>query len=102
MEAWVLESHGSMMTLTEKMFMDSDGRKEFICRTCGTPAIYNAQRGIYRCTTCGESADINSVDSCKASMVFRQEMRSANVKLNLGLRPREFEFPGEAIVEEES
>jgi DNA-directed RNA polymerase beta subunit len=91
MEAWVLQSQGSMMALTEKMFLDSDGRKQFLCRTCGTPAIYNAHQGIYRCTTCGEGADIGQVDSCKASIVFQHEMRSANVKVTLGARPREFE-----------
>ncbi|GFR88367.1 DNA-directed RNA polymerase subunit beta [Elysia marginata] len=91
MEAWVLESHGSMMSLTEKMIMDSDGRKMFVCRTCGAPAIYNAYQGIYRCTTCNENADIGSVDSCKASIVFQHELRSANVKVTLGIRPREFE-----------
>lgn len=91
MEAWVLESQGAMMSLTEKMFLDSDGQKQFLCRTCGAPAIYNAHQGIYRCTTCGEAADIGSVDSCKASIVFQHEMRAANVKVTLGVRPREFE-----------
>lgn len=91
MEAWVLQSQGAMMNLTEKMFMDSDGQRQYLCRTCGSPAIYNAHQGIYRCTTCGEMADIASVDSCKASIVFQHEIRSANVKLTLGTRPREFE-----------
>lgn len=91
MEAWVLESQGAMMTLTEKMFLDSDGRKQYLCRTCGLPAIYNAHQGFYRCTTCGEGADIATVDSCKASLVFQHEMRAANVKVTLGMRPREFE-----------
>jgi DNA-directed RNA polymerase II subunit RPB2 len=93
MEAWVLQSHGSMLSLTEKMFMDSDGRKQYICRGCGKPAIYNAYQNIYKCNTCKEAADIASVDSCKASQVFQNELRSANVKLTLGLRPREFESP---------
>lgn len=91
MENWVLESQGAAMTMTEKMFMDSDGRKEFVCRTCGAPAIYNSYLGIARCMTCGENADIAAVDSCKASLVFQHEMRAANVKFRLGLRPREFE-----------
>ena len=93
MEAWVLESQGAVLSLTEKMFNDSDGRKDFICRTCGMPGIYNAQRGIYRCTTCGGAADISSVDSCKASMVFRQEVRSANVIIKTNVRPRVFDSP---------
>lgn len=91
MEAWVLESHGAMMTMTEKLFIDSDGMEAFLCRSCGLPAIHNAKQGIYRCTTCGDGADIGSIDSCRASNVFQQEMRSANVKLVLGTRPREFE-----------
>jgi ribosomal protein L37AE/L43A len=91
MEAWVLESQGAMMTLQEKMFMDSDGMKQYLCRTCGLPAVYNAHQGIYRCTTCGEAADISSTDSCRASIVFQHEMRAANVRVTLGVRPREFE-----------
>ena len=91
MESWVLGGHGAMMALTEKMFLDSDGRKQFICRTCGLPAIHNAQHGIYRCTTCGEAADIGAADSCKASIVFQHEMRAANVKVISGVRPREVE-----------
>ena len=91
MESWVLGGHGAMMALTEKMFLDSDGRKQFLCRTCGLPAIHNAQQGIYNCTTCGEAADIGAADSCKASIVFQHEMRAANVKVISGVRPREFE-----------
>ncbi len=91
MEAWVLESQGAMLGLAEKLFVDSDGHPQHRCRTCGLPAIYNAHQGIYRCTTCGEAADIATVDSCTASQVFQHEMRAANVKLTLGLRPREFE-----------
>jgi DNA-directed RNA polymerase beta subunit len=91
MEAWVLEGHGAMATLTEKMLTDSDSRKTFICRTCGQQAIYNAHQGIYRCSRCGEGADICGVDSCKTSSVFVQEMRSANVSVEQQLRPREFE-----------
>lgn len=91
MEAWVLQSHGSMMSLTEKMFMDSDGHKQFICRACGNPAIYNSFQGIYKCNTCKEGADIGQIDSCKASMIFQHELRSSNIKLKLGTRPREFE-----------
>ncbi len=97
MEGWVLESQGAMMTLAEKSFQDSDGRKEFLCRGCGLQAIYNAAQGIYRCTTCGEAADIAGVDSCKASICFQAEIRSANVRLGLHVRPREFEAPAPSL-----
>jgi len=97
MEGWVLESQGAMMTLAEKSFQDSDGRKEFLCRGCGLQAIYNAAQGIYRCTTCGEAADIAGIDSCKASICFQHEIRSANVRLGLYCRPREFEQPAPSV-----
>jgi DNA-directed RNA polymerase beta subunit len=98
MATWVLESHGAMAALTEKLMEDSDGQVQFLCRTCGNPAIYNGRQGFYRCTTCGEGADIGAVDSCRASIVFQHEMRAANVKVSIGVRPREFEKmlePGE-------
>lgn len=96
MEAWVLQAQGSMMALSEKIFTDSDGRKQTVCRRCGGPAIHNAAQGVYRCPVCRENADLGSLDSCKASVVFQQEMRAANVKVTLGTRPREFEEPAPA------
>lgn len=91
MEAWVLESQGAMMALIEKLFLDSDGCQEFLCRTCGLPAIYNAHQSIYRCNTCGEAADIGTVDSSRSSIVFQHEVRATNTKVIRGTRPREFE-----------
>lgn len=93
MEAWVLQSQGATMTQMEKSFQDSDGRKAFLCRRCGLPAIFNPAQGFYRCTTCKEAADIAGVDSCKASLAFQHEIRSANVVMNIHTRPREFPEP---------
>jgi DNA-directed RNA polymerase II subunit RPB2 len=93
MEAWVLQSQGATMTQMEKSFQDSDGRKAFLCRRCGLPAIFNPAQGFYRCTTCKEAADIAGVDSCKASLAFQHEVRSANVVMTIHPRPREFPEP---------
>lgn len=91
MENWVLQSHGAMATTAEKMFLDSDGMTQFVCRGCGLPAVFNARLEIYRCTSCGEAADIVSVDSCRASIVAQHEIRTTNIEVSFGLRPPEFE-----------
>jgi len=93
MEHWVLESHGAMMNLHEKTSLDSDGRTEYVCRTCGRQGIYNSRAGIYRCRWCGELANIVGIPSGKASGVFRQEVQAANISVRLGVRPPEFEVP---------
>lgn len=91
MEAWVLESHGALMSLHEKFFEDSDKRPLYICRTCCNVAVYNEREGIYNCKACGPSADIAVCDSSKSATVFLQELMAANTKLRFGLRPRAFE-----------
>jgi DNA-directed RNA polymerase beta subunit len=91
MEVWVLNTHGAMANLIEKLYNDSDGQKYHLCRKCGHPAIYNPYRSIYRCRRCGEGADICTVDSCHAVIVALEEIRSANFDIKLDVRPFEFE-----------
>lgn len=91
MEVWNLVAQGASATLAEKLHGDSDSRPDYVCRGCGFRAEYNERFGIYRCRMCGESADIAKLKSTKASIVFQQELAASNVKLKLGLRPREFE-----------
>lgn len=91
MENWVLAGHGAGHTVTEKVRIDSDGRRMYVCRRCGQPGEYSARHEVYRCRECGPRADIASVDSCQASIVFQHEMRSSNVRLGLRLEPRRFD-----------
>lgn len=91
MENWALLSHGSTMTQLEKLTEDSDGRTAYVCRGCGDAAICNPHDEVYRCLNCGEYADIAAVETRKSAIVFREELDAANVKMRMGLRPREFE-----------
>jgi DNA-directed RNA polymerase beta subunit len=84
-------SHGSMLNLFEKTSLDSDGRKMHVCRGCGALAVYNEYHGVYQCRTCGELADIATVDGTKSAILFHEELAAANVHVRLGLRPHEFE-----------
>lgn len=91
METWCLESHGSIANLHEKYYEDSDGRKIHVCRSCGNMAVCNPTYNIYSCRTCGEAADISTVDSSKSATIFQQELAAANIKFSMGLKRREFE-----------
>jgi DNA-directed RNA polymerase beta subunit len=96
MEFWCLNSHGSMANSYENSSEHSDGRVMDVCRGCGDLAIRNERSGIYACRLCKENADITSVETRKTAVVLMEELAAANVKIQLGLSPREFELPWEA------
>jgi DNA-directed RNA polymerase beta subunit len=91
MEMWSLEAHGAEAFTYEKFSQDSDGFKMWVCRRCGHHAIYNERDHIYTCKKCKDYADISIVETTRASVVFQQELAGSNIKLKLGLKPREFE-----------
>jgi len=96
MENWGLEAHGSMLNLFEKTSTDSDGRKMHICRGCGAFAVFNEYHNVYQCRTCGELADLATVDGSKSAILLHEELAAANIHIRLGLRPREFEVRADA------
>ncbi len=91
MEQWGLESHGAMINLFEKCSTDSDHRKAYICRGCAQFAVYNEYQNIYSCRTCGELADISTVDSCKSAILFHEEIAAGNIRIRMGLKPYDIE-----------
>jgi len=91
MEQWAAMSHGAMINLFEKTRVDADYRKMYVCRGCGNLAVFNEFHGIYTCKTCGDMADISAVDGSKTAILFHEELAASNVRIKLGLRPREFE-----------
>lgn len=92
MEQWALVSHGAMFNMFEKISTDSDGRIIYICRNCGNMAVYNEYRDIYICNICQEYADITSVESTKASILFMEELAASNISMKFGVTPREFDY----------
>jgi DNA-directed RNA polymerase beta subunit len=93
MEQWVMLAQGAMSTLFEEFYLDSDHRPMYICRSCDTIAIYNANQSRYRCKTCGDGADICSMDSSKTSMLFLQELAMANIRVKIHPEGRRYEEP---------
>jgi DNA-directed RNA polymerase beta subunit len=91
MESITLETHGVMGITYEKFSMDSDGFQMHVCRRCGYPAVFNDKYEIYKCNMCGDKADISVVETSRSSVVFQEELAGANIKMKLGLQPREFE-----------
>jgi hypothetical protein len=62
-----------------------------ICRGCGAFAVFNEYHNVYQCRTCGELADLATVDGSKSAILLHEELAAANIHVRLGLRPREFE-----------
>lgn len=87
MEKDVLVGHGSMRGLTEKFYADADGMYLPICRICGRIAIVNEKVGIYKCKTCGDSADIANVASSWVANLFHNEASAMNVMMSYELAP---------------
>ncbi len=80
-------AHGTMRSLHEKLYKDSDGANIQICRTCGNRAIVNEKLGIYKCKTCGDLADISNVASSWVANLFLNEASAMNVKPTFELAP---------------
>ena len=91
MEVWVLCANGLMRTLGQKIRADSDGCSAYYCRDCGCAAVYNQEVSIYSCANCGDMADIAEVPSCKASIVFQQELQAMGIDMRVQLGERLYE-----------
>ena len=91
MEQWVFLAQGSMYTLMEEFYLDSDSREMYICRKCNDFAIYNSDRGKYKCKSCKEDVDICKIDGSKTAQWFLQQLQMANIKIKLHPEERIFE-----------
>ena len=90
MEKDVICAHGTMRTLFEKFYKDSDGIDIQICRICGNRAVTNEKLGIYKCKECGDTAEIVNVSSSWVANLFFNESSAMNVKLNFDIEPHRF------------
>jgi DNA-directed RNA polymerase II subunit RPB2 len=91
MEKDVLIGNGVSRFLSEKFFDHSDGFRVYICRGCGKYADVNHKIGKYKCSKCGDNADIAEVDTSWSSKLFIQEMASMNIGARPALTPYEYE-----------
>ena len=91
MEKDVLVAGGVMNMLQEKFFEASDGFDIYVCRTCGQQAIVNIEKGIFKCRTCSDKADIAKVTSSYSSKLFFEELNAMNVGTRRILKPYRIE-----------
>lgn len=91
MQCWVINSHGSMINLDEKLSYNSDGRTAYICRECGKYAAYNEFMNISVCKTCGDHAKIFAIKTTKSAMKFQEHLAAACMPIEFGLEPYEYE-----------
>lgn len=91
MEQWTKSAQSTAFSIMEKMFLDSDGRKGYICTSCGDSAIYNHYYNIYKCPRCKEGATIREIDTSHSSSILRTEIRASNIKMNIKVTPYEFD-----------
>ena len=87
MERDCMISHGAANFLRDKMFIDSDKFKMYICSLCGLMAIANKKKDSYYCKVCktDNSENINSIvkiDIPYATKLLFQELMA------MGIAPR--------------
>ncbi len=87
MERDCMISHGAANFLRDKMFIDSDKFKMYICSLCGLMAIANKKRDSYYCKVCktDNTKNINSIvkiDIPYATKLLFQELMA------MGIAPR--------------
>ena len=83
MEVDGMVAHGSMMSLTEKLCEHSDGLNIHVCRNCNRQAMYYPLKNIYKCLRCNNNADICTIPSSRAANLFRDEVESCNIAMDL-------------------
>lgn len=89
-ENWVM-GFVSPNFLHEKTHEHSDGYTIYVCRNCHNRAIVNKQKRIYKCTRCGDAADIVSVESTWTAKLLMDELASSNVGMRLYTKQNTFQ-----------
>jgi len=82
MERDCLIAHGAASLLKERLLDESDRFIAYVCENCGFLAYYDRNTDTYRCTVCGDKAQISPVVMSYAFKLLLQELMS------LGIAPR--------------
>jgi DNA-directed RNA polymerase beta subunit len=94
MEKDVFVCHGVGRAMYEKMYEDSDGKMVPICRGCSDTAIVNPHKGIYKCSNCGDNADIAMVASSWGANLAKSEFKTMNTPMKWILEPHMYDAYG--------
>ena len=85
-----LISHGASMVIKDRLLDESDGWPLMVCNTprCGHVAYYDWKRRTTVCPSCGDRADVHSVQTSYAFKLLLDEMKSLGVAMRLELEDR--------------
>ncbi len=79
MERDCLLSHGAAAFTKERLMDVSDPFPTGICKTCGTIAIVNEEKGIYSCGTCGNKTEFVQKTIPYAMKLWMQELDAMHI-----------------------
>jgi DNA-directed RNA polymerase beta subunit len=65
--------------LKEKMFDCSDKYSFWVCNICGTIAVANPTKNIFKCLSCKDSTDFSNVQCPYACKLFFQELQAMSI-----------------------
>ena len=90
MERDCLISHGASMVIKDRLLDESDGWPLMVCNTprCGHIAYYDWKRRTTVCPSCGDRADVHSVQTSYAFKLQLDEKKSLGVAMRLELEDR--------------
>lgn len=71
-------ANGSMNFLQYKMIDKCDGKKIVVCNSCGLPAIFNFDSGIYICKNC-DYTTFSTVSTTRSTLTYSQYLRTLGV-----------------------
>lgn len=86
MERDCLLSHGASAFTKERLMDVSDPFPAGICKTCGTFAVVNEEKGVYACGACGNKTEFITKTTPYAMKLWVQELEAMHITTKLILK----------------
>tara|TARA_B110000008_G_scaffold276249_1_gene315185 strand:+ start:1 stop:2568 length:2568 start_codon:yes stop_codon:yes gene_type:complete len=79
MERDCMISHGASRFTKDRIYHASDSYEIFTCQKCGLISIFNYEKNIHMCKTCGNNTHFNKVQVPYAFKLLMQELITMNI-----------------------
>ena len=79
MERDCMVSHGASRFTKDRIYHASDSYEIFTCQKCGLISVFNYEKNIHMCKTCGNSTHFNKVQVPYAFKLLIQELITMNI-----------------------
>jgi len=79
MERDCMISHGASRFTKDRIYYASDKYSTYVCGKCGLLAIYNDDKGIHQCNTCGNKIDFKKINVPYSFKLLTQELITMNI-----------------------